>query len=171
MWQYNPVEPVYLLILLTTSLNAYSQAYILITLIPLITSFITLIRLSVIRAAFNLMTNLRETDFKSTSKVDISVKCTNIIIEISFPNRDHVLWIDTCTCIHTYKQGLFILCTLIISDTSHINIHTCTYWYIQVVYQLFYSQELQHTRHVLLCRWSHHLTPTYWQLELRFNWG
>ena len=48
----------YLLILLTTSLNAYSQAYILITLIPVITSFITLIRLSVIRAAFNLMTNL-----------------------------------------------------------------------------------------------------------------
>ena len=47
---------VYLLILLTTSLNAYSQAYILITLIPVITSFITLIRLSVIWAAFNLIT-------------------------------------------------------------------------------------------------------------------
>ena len=38
----------------TTSLKAYSHAYILITLIPLITSFITLILLSVILAAFNL---------------------------------------------------------------------------------------------------------------------
>ena len=38
----------------TTSLKAYSHAYILITFIPLITSFITLILLSVILAAFAL---------------------------------------------------------------------------------------------------------------------
>ena len=38
----------------TTFLKAYSHAYILITLIPLITSFITLILLSVILAAFDL---------------------------------------------------------------------------------------------------------------------
>ena len=47
----------YFLMAVTTLLKAYSQAYILITLIPVITSFMTRTRLSVCRADLNLETN------------------------------------------------------------------------------------------------------------------
>ena len=50
-------QKIYRLKFMTTLLKAYSQAYILITLIPAITSFMTRIRISVSLADFNLDTH------------------------------------------------------------------------------------------------------------------
>lgn len=56
LWNIYTPQNLYpdLLSLLTTLLNAYSQAYILITLIPVMTSFMTFTRLSVTSADLNL---------------------------------------------------------------------------------------------------------------------